>query len=246
VPAASAAQGLADHVDVDALVRFAVGQTLVGDADWVRDDYWLVRPADDDARFLMVPWDKDLSFGSNFSPTLGTAHHVFDLEWDLHGPLLGNNPLTRIALADPGWREAFHEELGVALEGIFSTASLCEELAAVAPVVEDRGDRRRGDGGEPDGFHWNPQQHWAEPGHADLHLSTVIDYAQRRAAFLRAQIALAGEGLLGSPRTEGPMAATVEIGAADAGTSVLTAAHPWAPVRAMTPCRPEAWVRSGM
>jgi spore coat protein H len=210
--AAQATGELAELLDREALLRFMTAQVLSGDVDWYSDDYWLARPGGDDARFVVIPWDKDLSFGRHWAEALGqSTNHLFFVDWPINRAI-NRNALTRIAFSDRRLRRDFHARLLDSLRSSFTVNRVCERLAALSPTVEPHVDRRAPD----DGFARHRQQHFAHPGDHELHVAALLDYVQRRREFLSAQI---GGAPSGSSRTTGM--ATVHVGPDDVGSSVL-------------------------
>lgn len=58
---------LFDNVDLPAVVSYLVGTSLIHDNDHVAKNYYLYRDSDGDREWLILPWDKDLTFGRNYT-----------------------------------------------------------------------------------------------------------------------------------------------------------------------------------
>jgi len=60
---------LFDNADLPAVISYLVGTALITDNDHVHKNYYLYRDSDGDQEWQSLPWDKDLTFGRNY--TLG-------------------------------------------------------------------------------------------------------------------------------------------------------------------------------
>jgi CotH protein/lamin tail-like protein len=60
-------QYLFDHLDLPAMVNYLAATSLLHDNDHLGKNYYLYRESDGDGEWRMLPWDKDLTFGRNFT-----------------------------------------------------------------------------------------------------------------------------------------------------------------------------------
>ncbi|MBL7008679.1 MAG: CotH kinase family protein [Planctomycetes bacterium] len=58
---------LFDNVDVPEVISYIAATTLIHDNDHVAKNYYLYRDSDGDGEWRMLPWDKDLTFGRNYT-----------------------------------------------------------------------------------------------------------------------------------------------------------------------------------
>ncbi len=58
---------LFDHLDLPAVVNYLAATNVMHDNDHVAKNYFLYRDTEGDQEWRMLPWDKDLTFGRNFT-----------------------------------------------------------------------------------------------------------------------------------------------------------------------------------
>jgi CotH protein/lamin tail-like protein len=58
---------LFDHMDLPAMVNYLAVTSLMHDNDHLAKNYYLYRETNGDGEWRMLPWDKDLTFGRNFT-----------------------------------------------------------------------------------------------------------------------------------------------------------------------------------
>jgi hypothetical protein len=63
---AARARYVFDNVDVPALINYIAATTIMHDNDHVMKNYFLYRDSEGSRNWMMIPWDKDLTFGRNF------------------------------------------------------------------------------------------------------------------------------------------------------------------------------------
>lgn len=74
---------LFDNVDIPQVISYIAATALVHDNDHIAKNYYLYRDTRGDGEWLMLPWDKDLTFGRNFTLTGGVLN---DTMWADHDP----------------------------------------------------------------------------------------------------------------------------------------------------------------
>lgn len=98
-------QGFRARFDVDNIIDWLAVHYLAGDFDSFGDDYWLYLDHDDaDARWKVIPWDHDLSFGSHWRPGFSIANDYFAYERPVQSEW--QNGLIERILATPALAEA--------------------------------------------------------------------------------------------------------------------------------------------
>ena len=65
---------LFDNVDVPEMISYLVATSLIHDNDHVAKNYYLYRDSDGDELWRLFPWDKDLTFGRNFTYSGGVLN----------------------------------------------------------------------------------------------------------------------------------------------------------------------------
>lgn len=205
---------LTSLVDVEAFVDWFALHVLISDVDAFSDDYWLYRPPDEDGLWSIIPWDKDLSFGSHYvRDEGGVANDLFHLELDAHERVQRVNPFLARILALAPVDALLERRLGHLTQDL-SLEWFCAELATTVPAISHLATRSPG----PDAFHLHPANHYSDIGAHDLHVAALLDFVQLRWAYL--EQVTSPEGASGVAR------ATIDEG--DVGSSVLfTDADGW-------------------
>src|SRR5690625_7821681 len=99
---------------------------LIGDIDAWNDDFWLYLDHDDpEARWVFIPWDKDLSFGSHYRPGFYTANNFFAYEYPL--PNGQCNPFLSKAIASPSISQLLDESMSLLMPTHFMTVWFAEQ-----------------------------------------------------------------------------------------------------------------------
>ena len=176
------AQGFEQRVDVDTFVDWLAIHWLVGDIDAFGDDYWLYLDHQQaDARWVFIPWDKDLSFGSHFRPELGVANHHFHYQYPLRGGW--DNALIQKALQSSPLRQRIDQRLQQLLDELYTaqwietrSGELAERLADSAAI-----------GQGPNAFQHHPRQHHGQARYAQA-VESVVDFVHLRRAYIERQL----------------------------------------------------------
>jgi hypothetical protein len=74
---------LFDNIDLPAVVSYLAATVLMNDNDHVHKNYYLYRDSEGDGEWLFLPWDKDLTFGRNYTLTGGVLN---DSMWSSTDP----------------------------------------------------------------------------------------------------------------------------------------------------------------
>lgn len=182
------ARGFVERIDIEHFVDWLAVHVLIGDIDAFADDYWLYRDgADPDARWLFIPWDKDLSFGSYYvADHGGTANDFFHLEFT-PGDGWANGLIARF-LATDSLEELLHERLLELMDTSFTVAFFEQAVADVGPRIAASVARAPA----PGAFVRHSQNHAGELGLFDQHVATLIEFVERRQQFLRRFVAPRG------------------------------------------------------
>lgn len=208
---------IAAVLDLDALIDWYLLHVLVADGDAFRDDYWLYFPGSaTDSRWLLIPWDKDLTFGSNYArdPYGRTANHFFWYERD-PAWMAGHHGLLQHVLDVPTISERADERLRELMSAQFDLRYFCDLLERTVPAIEGSATRSAG----PDAFVRHPRNSFDLEGDHALHVAAVLDFVQLRWAFLERTLRAGGGGLY---------TAAVEVSPELVGESVLiTDASGW-------------------
>jgi spore coat protein H len=186
------ASGFAARFDVENAITWLAVHAIIGDVDAFGDDYWLyVDHTTPGSRWQIIPWDKDLTFGSHWraaAPRPGTANDYFAYEYELQ-PGFGNMLVAKIHQTR-SLRERLHSRIIELLNGPLSPGHFTQRIDAIAPVIADNVNTLPG----PAAFRRNPGQHHGTLGVHRLHAENLRDFVELRSAFLRRRLVpIAGE-----------------------------------------------------
>jgi hypothetical protein len=73
---------LFDNVDIPACINYVAATTLMHDNDHVAKNYYLYRDTNGSGEWQMLPWDKDLTFGRNFTLAGGVLNDTMWADQD--------------------------------------------------------------------------------------------------------------------------------------------------------------------
>ena len=177
------AQGFEERIDIDHFVDWLVLHWLIGDIDAFGDDYWLYLDTEDtDARWLFIPWDKDLSFGSHHRSGFFTDNDFFSYEYRLDGGW--QNVLIERFLQTPVLRERAEERLLELAETIFPPAWFKDRIASLGEKLADSINIQPG----PVAFNRHAGNHFSSPERFDDQVQALVDFVQLRQAFIQQQL----------------------------------------------------------
>ena len=184
-PGAQFAAGFADRIDIDNFVDWLVLHWLVGDIDSFGDDYWLYLDHDDpDAKWVFIPWDKDLSFGSHFRRDFFTDNDFFNYESSLSGGW--NNRLIEKFLNTDSLRSQAHDRLVQLMGEYFPKTWFNERIDELAERIADSVNIQP----SAMAFRLHDQNHHGALGRFHDHVENLKDFIELRYRFI--EHALAG------------------------------------------------------
>jgi spore coat protein H len=181
-------EGFIERFDEDNFINWLAVHYLISDVDSFGDDYWLYLDTDDpDAEWMVIPWDKDLTFGSHTRRGT-TVNDYFGYEspiasgWD--------NDLVEKFLETPGLRERLDLRMAFLMDEVFTEEYYAGQIRAHIEAIGDRLDITPGD----DAFVLHPQNHHGDLGYLAYHTEAVTDFVRLRYQFLeRAITPVSGE-----------------------------------------------------
>lgn len=172
-------EGFYERFDEENFIDWLGIHILIGDVDSFGDDYWLYLDTDDpDAEWVIIPWDKDLTFGSHTRIETGTVSEYFGYEYPVEGGW--DNELVGKFLATPGLRERLNERMTFLMDEAFTEDYYAAQVRAHEEVIGDRLDIPPGD----DAFVLHPNNQPGEPGHLPYHTEALLDFVRLRYRFL--------------------------------------------------------------
>ena len=80
-----------DNINIPAVVSYLVGGMLMQETDHLAHNYYLYRDSDGDEEWRFFPWDKDLTFGREWTPQDGVLNDGMKADVDpVSHPFMGN------------------------------------------------------------------------------------------------------------------------------------------------------------
>ncbi|MGY6554944.1 MAG: CotH kinase family protein [Wenzhouxiangella sp.] len=183
-PGAEFMTGFEQRFDIDNFIDWLALHWLVGDIDSFGDDYWLYLDHEDPAaRWMVIPWDKDLSFGSHFREGFFTDNDFFIYEY----PLLSDwdNLLINRFLATPELRQRAKNRLLALSTEVFPASWFDARVEALIEQLEDSINIQPG----PLAFSLHDQNHFSTPDLFAKQVETLLEFVRLRARFIERQIA---------------------------------------------------------
>ncbi len=178
-PGAEFEVGFRERFDDAVFTDWLAVHFLIADVDSFGDDYWLyLDHGDEEARWLVIPWDKDLSFGSHFREDFGTANDFFTYEKPVEGGW--GNRLIDLYLQTPGLRGQLVGRMRELMRGIFDPAYFEARVEETWEAIRESVERQPGAAA----FARHPQNHFSAQGVPELHLQALSDFVRLRYAYL--------------------------------------------------------------
>ncbi len=88
---------LFDNLDIPAVVNYLAATSLMHDNDHLEKNYYLYRDSDGDGEWRMLPWDKDLTFGRNYTLQGGLFDDTIWADDDPYShPLFGDSDHRKV------------------------------------------------------------------------------------------------------------------------------------------------------
>lgn len=176
--------GFEQRFEVGNFVDWLVLHWLIGDIDAFGDDYWLYLDHENPAaRWVVIPWDKDLSFGSHFRDGFFTTNDFFIYEYPLRGGW--ENQLIERFLATPELRLVAESRLLELMQDIFPESWFEARVEALIERLEDSINIQPG----PLTYSVNNHNHFSTPERFADQVETLLEFVRLRARFIERQIA---------------------------------------------------------
>jgi spore coat protein H len=171
VPGAALEAEYRRRFDMEMLLDMLALHVLAGDWDSLDIDYWLHRSTEGDGRWRLIPWDKDLNFGKQWSN--GGDNDL--LSYDFYINPIGNR-LIELLLETPPLLQALHARVDSLSASVFTLDWYRQRMAEYRPMVIDGVQRTRG----PGAYAMQPRQHAGETGYDPHHAELLLDLTERR------------------------------------------------------------------
>lgn len=232
-------RGFVSRFDVEVFIDWLAIHMLIGDVDAFGDDYWLYRGRSSGSKWMVLPWDHDLSFGKNerdgLTPDVDLGRHgrglrqlsdFFAYEYELDDADWGNALITRF-LATDALRERLFNRLDVLMNEVFTPAWFVERTERLSGVIYpymNWSDRPA--------FRLQERQHHGEQGRFAEHRENLLDFVKLRYAFIHNRLhevspsaysasrQIKGEGWISFTDGSGWTIAWLDVSAYDEGVMV--------------------------
>ncbi|MDV2481448.1 hypothetical protein F8E02_05405 [Methanoculleus sp. Wushi-C6] len=171
-------EGFIERFDEENFIDWLAIHYLIGDVDSFGDDYWLYLDTEDpDAGWVVIPWDKDLTFGSH-SRRDSTVNDYFGYE----SPVAGgwDNDLVEKFLQTPALRERLEARMVYLMDEVFTEDYYAGQLALHEEAIGESLNVTPGE----DAFVLHPQNHHGDLGYLAYHTETIQDFVRLRYQFL--------------------------------------------------------------
>ncbi|PYZ95869.1 hypothetical protein CR205_15925 [Alteribacter lacisalsi] len=161
---------------------------LVGDMDAYGDDYWLYHEESSD-QWHVIPWDKDLSFGSHTRSGFGVANHFFSYEVDLYPRGRWNNELIDLFYDTDELRDELYDRLLELMDETFTIDYFEAKIDDYYEWIE----RSLADTEGMEKFELHTANHMGDPEHSEYFRDVLKDYVHLRYEYLKQEIEGKGE-----------------------------------------------------
>ncbi|MEE2888128.1 MAG: CotH kinase family protein [Planctomycetota bacterium] len=123
-----------DHIDLPAVINYWAATVLIHDNDCVHKNYYVYRDTNGDRRWRMLPWDKDLTLGRNYTRSGGVLNDTIWYRNDPQShPLFGDashpktdgfyNRLIHRMLSTPKIRRMYLRRLRTLMDKLLNESS---------------------------------------------------------------------------------------------------------------------------
>lgn len=201
--------GFKERVELEGFVDWLAIHLLIGDIDAFADDHWLYLDHEDpNAKWRIIPWDKDLSFGITYRPDEYVDNDYFAYEYDIYKHGYRDNDLIAKFLETPQLREILFQRMDYLMREIFPLEYFVEKTQMIEKRIGKSANTMPG----KKALILNKQNHHGELGHRDACIEALLDFVELRYEFLRREM---------KPIEESIYTATVDLSPYSKGDTVL-------------------------
>jgi spore coat protein H len=172
------ANRIAERVDTQAFIDWLIIHFLVADVDAFSDDYWMYLDSEtDEAKWKLIPWDKDLSFGSHYRQGAGTGNHFFAYESPVQSRF--DNQLLQKFLDTPELRAQLNERMQYLMSATFSPSYFQNKMDELSAIFELNGEHTA-----EKKFILHEKNSIGEKGHEEFYKENILDFIELRYQYL--------------------------------------------------------------
>lgn len=183
-----------ERIDMEIFIDFFAIHLIIGDVDAFADDFFLYLDHENESsRWIFIPWDKDLSFGSHYRHRAGHTlndyfHYSFNLDYG------HRNRFISLFLETEELKIKLLQRLQYLMQNVFTREFFLNHTAKAMQEIKDHLEK---DTNAENRFHINTRNHMKTPydiyENADILQEAILDYIELRYAYLDTLIK-AGEG----------------------------------------------------
>ncbi|AOY75500.1 CotH kinase family protein [Clostridium formicaceticum] len=182
--------GFQERFYLEDFIDWLAIHVLIGDIDSFADDYWLYLDHEDpDAKWRVIPWDKDLTFGSTYRPQVYVDNDYFAYEYHLYRHSYRDNDMIMKFFQTPQLQEKLFSRMAYLMEEVFTLEYFQNKTASLREYIQDSLQIPPSDYA----FILHGQNHHGELGRMDEHIETILDFIELRYQFIRRQMYPAGD-----------------------------------------------------
>lgn len=171
------ARGLRERFDTHQLMSFLAINALLMDTDILDSDYWLYRDDDAGGKWIMLPWDKNLTYGSQWYRDILGENSYIRYDRNLLNTL--SNRIMEKLLDTPELFEDLERRV-YQLMSRLDRSWVESQIDELYPQIVQGMARRPG----PHAYVRQPEQHHAEPEYLPHHLEQVAVFTDLRREWL--------------------------------------------------------------
>ncbi|CAG9621396.1 CotH kinase family protein [Sutcliffiella rhizosphaerae] len=177
-PGAEYAAEFGNYVDIPSFMDWLILHFLIADVDAFSDDYWMYLDQDDpEAKWQLIPWDKDLTFGAHYRSEVGTGNHYFAYESPVNSRF-GNKLLEKF-LATPEFRDMMNVRMEYLMKEVFTPNYFESKVAELSEVLLKNGEHTA-----EQSFILHRKNSIGEPEFEDYYKENLLDFVELRYQYL--------------------------------------------------------------
>ncbi|KMJ59036.1 hypothetical protein AB685_08170 [Bacillus sp. LL01] len=177
-PGPDFASEITERVDMQTFIDWLVIHFLVADVDAFSDDYWMYLDTQtENAKWKLIPWDKDLSFGSHYRQGAGTGNHFFAYESPIQSRF--DNQLLQKFLDTPELRSQLNERMQYLMTETFTHTYFKNKIAELSDTLALNGEYMA-----EKKFLLHQQNTIGEKEHEELYKENILDFIELRYQYL--------------------------------------------------------------
>ncbi|AKL93618.1 spore coat protein CotH [Clostridium aceticum] len=177
--------GFQERFYLEDFVDWLAIHLLIGDIDSFADDYWLyLDHHNSDAKWRIIPWDKDLTFGSTYRPQVYVDNHYFAYEYDFYEHSYRDNAMIIKFFQTPQLQEKLFKRMEYLMEEIFTLEYFVSKTIDLRGYIEDSLNVVP----SKHAFVLHTQNHHGRLGKVEEHVETILEFVALRYQFIKRQI----------------------------------------------------------